>query len=266
MTGLRRWLALGLLLAGGCGGVLGNKRSDTYEARKRLTRELIGRQDWSAAFFYADQLHQEAPDDAEVLVLRGTIYRERGLPGEAEADLNEALAREDALPEAHAALGIMYDMTQRGSEAEPHHRKAVALAQNNPMYLNNLGFSLFLRKKHKEAIEVYQRAARMSPVTPRIRTNLGFAYAAIGDLPRAAREFEMGAPPAEAKNNLGFAYERRGDLTNAYALYIEALHLDPRCGPARANLVYVARKLGKDIPEDLSNEPGDAAERSTKPR
>jgi Flp pilus assembly protein TadD len=228
-----------------------------------LARELIGRQDWSAAFYYADQLHQEAPDDAEVLVLRGTIFRERGLTAEAESDFQEALRRDDQLSEAHAALGIMYDQTERGELAESHHRRAVTLAQNNAMYLNNLGFSLFLRHKNKEAIEIYQRAARMSPVNARIRTNLGFAYAAVGDLPRAAREFEMGAPPAEAKNNLGFAYERRGDLGNAYALYIEALRLDPRCDHARANLVYVARKLGKEIPEDLSKQPVDRLETTT---
>jgi Flp pilus assembly protein TadD len=156
-------------------------------------------------------------------------------------------------------------MTQRGEQAEPYHRHAVALAPNNATFLNNLGFSLFLRKRYHEAIEAYQRAVRMSPVTPRIRTNLGFAYAALGDFPRAAREFDMGANPADARNNLGLGYERRGDLTNAYAMYTEALRLDPRCGAARANLVYVAEKLGKEIPPDLSKAPSDPAGRTAKP-
>jgi Flp pilus assembly protein TadD len=252
-----------VLATAGCAGLFGHQRSDTFEARRRLCQQLIVQQDWSAAFFYADQLHREAPDDAEVLVLRGTIYRERGLPVEAEADLQEALRRSE-LAEAHASLGILYDMTKRGELAEPHHRRAVALARENPMYLNNLGFSLFLRKKYAAAIEVYQQAVRMSPVTPRIRTNLGFAYAAAGDLPRAAREFAMGAAPAQAKNNLGFAYEQRGDLTNAYALYVEAVRLDPRCSPARANLVYVAQKLGKEMPGDLPEDPGAVIGRSGK--
>lgn len=252
MTGRVTVLAL-LAAVAGCGH-FGSKQDDTFAARKELARRLISQGQWAAAFYHADQLHREDPGEAEILVLRGIIYRERGLPAEAEADLKEAIARNDGLAEAHAALGIMYDGSKRGDQAEVHHRKAVTLARENARYLNNLGFSLFLRGKHKEAIEVYQRAARMSPVIPRIRTNLGFAYAATGDLPRARREFEMGAPPAEARNNLGFAYEQRGDLTNAYALYLEALRLDPRCGPARANLVYVARKLGKEIPEELSKE------------
>jgi Flp pilus assembly protein TadD len=252
----------GLALAG-CGH-FGHKRSDTYEARKELARQLIGQGQWGAAFYHADQLHREEPHEADILVLRGIIYRERGLPTEAEADLKEALQRKEQLPEAHAALGIMYDMSSRGVEAEAHHRRAVLLDKENARYLNNLGFSLFLRGKHRDAIEAYQRAARMSPVTPRIRTNLGFAYAATGDLPRAAKEFQMGAPPAEVKNNLGFAYEQRGDLGNAYSMYVEALRIDPRCGQARANLVYVARKLGKEIPEELSREP-EPAERTARP-
>jgi Flp pilus assembly protein TadD len=241
-----------VVLIAGCAG--GQRRSDTYQARKRLARELIARQDWTNAFFYADQLYREAPDDAEVMTLRGTIYRERGLPADAEADLTEALRRQPELAEGHAALGILFDMTGRGVEAEAHHRRAVALAPRSAMYLNNLGFSLYLRKRHREAVEVYQRAVRLGPTNRRIRTNLGFAYAAAGDLPRAAHEFDMGGHPAEAKNNLGFAYEQRGDLHNAFELYVAALRVDPACARARGNLTHLASRLGKEVPADLQSQ------------
>jgi Flp pilus assembly protein TadD len=253
-------------LVAGCAGGLTHKRSDTYEARKGLTRKLIEGKAWQEAFAYADQLHREAPDDAEVLVLRGTDYRERGLPEDAEADLKEAIKLAPELAEAHDALGLTYDMTNRSEAAEPYHTRAVALARENPIYLNNLGYSLFLRHKHREAIEVYMRAVRLSPASRRIRNNLGFAYAASGDLPRAAREFALGAGPAQAKNNLGMAYERRGDLGNAFSVYVEALRLDPRCDAARANLVYVASKLGKDVPQDVAKAPSsETAGRSATP-
>jgi Flp pilus assembly protein TadD len=244
---MRAAVLLALMVAG-CGAL--QRHGDTYEARKRLARELILRQDWPAAFFYADALHREDPRDAEVLTLRGTIFRERGLPGEAEADLTEAVARAPELPEAHAALGILLDLGGRGDEADGHHRRAATLAPSNPVFLNNLGFSLYLRGRAREAVEVYQRAVRLGPTNRRVRTNLGFAYAAAGDLPRAAHEFEMGGSAAEAKNNLGFAYEQRGDLGNAFTLYQAALRLDPGFGRARANLTHVAAKLGKPLPPD----------------
>jgi Flp pilus assembly protein TadD len=194
--------------------------------------------------------------------MRGIIFRERGLPLECETDLKAALAENDRLPDAHAALGILYDTMRRGDEADTHHRRAVALSPQSPVYLNNLGFSLFLRRKYQEAIETYQRAARLAPTTRRIRTNLGFAYAAAGDLPRAAHEFDMGGSPPEAKNNLGYAYEQRGDLGRAFDLYVEALRIDPRYGRARANLLYVGKKLGREVPDDVSQGPVDETGRS----
>lgn len=257
------WTAPVLALVNACASAGQAVNGDTFLARKRLTRELIARQDWREAFFYADQLHRERPKDAEVLVLRGIVYREQGFTQEAETDLKEALVRDSKQAEGHAALGMLYDATDRGVEAEKLHRRANELSPDNPAYLNNLGFSLFLRSKHSDAIKVYQQASRLDPTNRRIRTNLGFAYAASGDWPRAAYEFDKGGmTPAQARNNLGFAYERKGDLATAYGLYIEAVHLDPNCTQARANLVAVAAKLGRELPADLPAGP-DGKERNT---
>src|SRR5213078_3667672 len=166
--------------------------------------------------------------------------------------------------DAHAALGVLYDVQMR-PEAEAEHRAAVKLAPKNPAYLNNLGFSLFLRQHYKEAVTVYESAARLAPLSRRVRTNMGFACAALGDLRRAAREFQMGGTEAEAKNNLGFAYERRGDMSNAYDLYVEALRLDPKAGRARSNLVHAALILGRPLPPEATPPPGASPTASTSP-
>jgi Flp pilus assembly protein TadD len=233
----------------------GALRGDTFDARKKLARELVARQEWPAAFAFTDELHQAKPGDAEVLVLRGTVYRERGLTAEAEADLRQAIHLDDQLAEAHAALGILYDLNQRVEDAEKQHRLAVGREPNNAAYLNNLGFSLFLRGKYQDAIKFYSQAARLTPTNRRLRTNLGFALAARGDFRRASHEFEMGGSPAEARNNLGFAYERKGDLKNAFDMYAEAARLDPASTKVHSNLVHAAQLLGKDLPPDLVSEP-----------
>jgi Flp pilus assembly protein TadD len=235
-------------IGGGACATSGELKQDTFETRKRLASELLARGDLGTAFSYADSLHRERPRDAEVLVLRGVIYRDKGMSAEAEADLQEAVQIDDKLAEAHAALGILCDLTHRSEQANAEHQRAVALAPSSARYLNNLGFSLFLRGKTEDAIAVFGRAARLDPTNRRLRTNLGFALAATGDLRRAAREFEMGGSPAEAKNNLGFAYERRGDLAHAYDLYREAASLDPASARARSNLAYAAAALGRDVP------------------
>ena len=230
----------------------GSPEANAFEARRQIAAQLVSRGEWQSAFGYVDQLHRDRPEDADVLVLRATIYRERALLTEAEADLTEALRLQPQLAAAHAALGIILDMQYRPADAEERHRRAVKLEARNPIYLNNLGFSLFLHGKVKEAITFYEQAARLAPAVRRTRTNLGFAYAARGELARAAREFEMGGTAAEAKVNLGYAYERRGDLANAFDLYLEAVHLDPKSQRARNNLVHVAMASGKSLPNDLA--------------
>jgi Flp pilus assembly protein TadD len=249
-------LAVVMALAGGCAAHQeGSLRGDTYVARRNLTRELVARQEWPAAFAYADEMHRARPDDAEVLILRGTIYREQGLLSEAEADLREAIRLDGRAAEAHAALGILFDISQRAQDAEKEHRAAVTRDPNNAAYLNNLGFSLFLRGKFQDAIGYYAQAARLLPTNRRLRTNLGFALAARGDFRRAAHEFDMGGSPAESKNNLGFAYERRGDLTNAFDMYSAAARLDPSSVKVHENLVHIAGLMGKDLPPDLAAAP-----------
>jgi Flp pilus assembly protein TadD len=250
---MRRLFVCALLfLASACATTREQAHDDgAFAARKQLTRELVARGEWSNAFAHANDLHLMRPKDPDILVLRGTIYREKNLPGEAEADLRAALALSERSAEAHAALAILLDTSGRGAEAETHHKRAVELEPNSPAHLNNLGFSLLVRRKNKEAVELLQRAVRLDPTGRRVRTNLGFAYAATGDLARAATEFEMGGAPAEAKNNLGFAYEHRGDLPNAFTQYVAALKLDPSCQRARTNLVHVAALLKRPVPADL---------------
>jgi Flp pilus assembly protein TadD len=240
-------------LGAGCAGSKGAERSSEQAvvAREKLARELVSRGDWARAFAMLEELHRERPDDPEVLTLRGIVYRERGLFGDAETDLKEAIKLTPESADAHAALGIVYDIQMR-PEAEAEHREAVRLVPKNPAFLNNLGFSLYLRHHFKEAISVYESAARLAPSSRRVRTNLGFAYAATGDLRRAAGEFQMGGSEAEAKNNLGFAYERRGDMANAFDLYVEALRLDPKAERARSNLVHAAILLGRPVPPEAA--------------
>jgi Flp pilus assembly protein TadD len=259
--------ALALLLAAGMGGMAAGcahgsgapsglaAQPDTFEARRKLTGELMARGDWQPAFAYVDQLHRERPGDAGVLVLRATIYREQNLLDEAEVDLREAARLAPELPSVRAGLGILFDMQRKPDKAEEQLRLAVKLDPENAVYLNNLGFSLFLHGKTKEAITYYERAARLAPATRRTRTNLGFACAAQGDWRRAAREFALGGTPVEAKVNLGFAYEQHGDLSNAYDLYVEATRMDPQSKRARTNLVHVAELLGRPAPAM----PGEAA-------
>lgn len=219
--------------------------------RRDLLGELVARHDWNAAFPVARQLLEEDPDDAKALAYRGSIYREQFLFDQAEVDLKRALKLDDKLAYGHSALAVLYDLQQRAAEAEPHHRRAVELEPNNPTYLNNLGFALYVHGKPRQAIPIFKQALQIDPTDRRVQNNLAFALAEVDDFPRAWQHFQLGGSAAEAKNNLGFAYERKGSFGLAFEQYSEAVRLDPALGRARRNLEHVAQRLGRALPEDL---------------
>ncbi len=249
MSGRRwsHWLLLILALSA-CASA---RKPDVLSAQRALAGELVARRDWSAAFAAADGLCRAAPRKADGYLLRGIVYREQGLNTEAEADLKEALRIDQKLAPAHSALAVLYDVQGRSSDALVHHRRAAELEPRNPGYLNNLGFSLFGHGRARDAVPVLHEALRAAPTDARIRNNLGFAYAATGDLARAAEQFEKGGTPVEARNNMGWAYERRGALVQAYDQYVEAVRLDPRAPAPRENLTRVAQELKRPLPADL---------------
>lgn len=215
-------------------------RDPTYALRKELAGRLVEARAFEQAEPVLKRLYLEDPDDVEVLTWRGTLLREQGLLAEAELDLRRALAIDDDLAQAHAALAIVLDLAQRGADAEAYHRRAAALAPHRLDYLNNLGVSLFTRGLVHEAIEALLLAARIDPRDSTVCNNLGFAWAAAGDLRQAALQFARAGTPAQAANNLGIAYERGGNLAQARAYYARALALDPALAAAQANLARFA--------------------------
>lgn len=238
-------------LAAGCAA----HRPELSGAKRAMARELMARGEYARAFATIDPVCREHPKDADALALRGDIYREQGLAREAKADLEQAAALSPKSAGVHSALGVLYDTSGERERALEHHEQAVKLEPADPSFLNNLGFALFSRGRAREAIPVLREALRAAPADARVRNNLGFCYAATGDLAAAAEQFDRGGAPAQARNNLGYAYERRGNAGQAYALYLEAVRLDPGSQIARDNLARVARQLHRDVPADAALPP-----------
>jgi Flp pilus assembly protein TadD len=232
------------------------READVARVRLAFATDRAQHRDWQAALNVLEPLPKGDEARAAALTLRGTIFRERGMLEEAEADLEDALRLRSDVAATHASLGVVYDLRNDLERGATHHAKAAELEPENGRYLNDLAFSLFIRGKHREAIPVYQRALRASPEDPRIRNNFGFALARAGEFSRATQQFALGGTPAQAKNNLGYAYEQAGNLTQAFERYLEAARLDPTLRQARENLRHVAQTLKREIPPDVAGTGG----------
>jgi Flp pilus assembly protein TadD len=232
------------------------REANVARVRLAIANDRAQHRDWQAALSALEPLPKDGDSRAAALTLRGTIFREKGMLEEAEADLKDAVGLRSDVAATHAALGMVYDLRNDFAGGATHHERAVELEPENARYLNDLAFSLFLRGKPKEAISVYQRALRSAPEDRRIRNNLGFALARTGEFSRAAQQFALGGTPAQAKNNLGYAYEQSGNLAQAFDRYLEATRLDPTLRQAHDNLRHVAEALNRKIPPDTAGAGG----------
>jgi tetratricopeptide (TPR) repeat protein len=103
----------------------------------------------------------------------------------------------------------------RWSDAKASLQQAYALAPQQPMVLNFLGYSQLERRENMaEATKLIEEASRRQPDDPSITDSLGWAYYVQGDVPKAVALLERAArgqaADAAINEHLGDAYYAAG--------------------------------------------------------
>jgi tetratricopeptide (TPR) repeat protein len=138
----------------------------------------------AAAYGRALQLagNAKAEDRWPLMVLQASALEEGNHWPEARAILIQALA---LAPEEPVILNFLgYARLERGEEldaAEAMIRKASALAPDDASITDSLGWALYKRGRLDEAIEVLSRAAKGDPTQAEIREHLGDALYKAGN-------------------------------------------------------------------------------------
>lgn len=190
----------------------------------------------------------EAGRTDEALVLAGTLARRRGASAADAARYADLLIDEGQLLAAAEAYGWAIERTeqprwllylQRGGAleqagrwdaAEPDLERAVAMAPNQPVALNYLGYARVERGEDIAAsIALLERAHRLRPDDMSIADSLGWAYFRKGDAARALPLLEQAAQgqPSDVTINehLGDVYWAIGRRFEArYAWRAAAVH------------------------------------------
>jgi predicted O-linked N-acetylglucosamine transferase (SPINDLY family) len=161
------------------------------------------------------------------------------LTGEVDEDLGEACN----------LLAVIALDDVRAVEAEAHARRAVALAPENPIYLNSLGNSLLAQGRSSEAIEALTIAASVAPGEADILFNLGNAQHRAGREEDAVASYRrciaLRPNHVAAHNNLAVVLKACGDAEGAATVLIEAVAHAPASPDLRFNLGNALQAAGR---------------------
>lgn len=222
--------ALAGLLAAGCGAAQ-RQHMAIEKAGDGLSFDLaklyIDKGVHQAAVPLLQKLLADNPKNEKARVLYGTVLRDQGLYPQAEQQLRYALMLAPNDAEAHAALGILYDLEHQPRRALGQHEAAVKLQPRVARFRNNLGFSLFLSGDTHGAIAQLEQALALDPGLTVAYGNLGFAYGRLGEYDRAERTFRAALPEPGVLMNMALVYERHGELEHADQLRARAYAIDP---------------------------------------
>ena len=149
-----------------------------------------------------------------------------GASNQGAEHLKTAVEADPTLWRAWNALGSYYDTQEAWAEAIEAYELALAERPNDPMILNNRGFSHFMRGQLDEAIADLERALRLDPDLNPAQYNLRLAHAWSGQYVRALAGVTDEEMP-RVLNNIGYVAMMRGDLENAEAYLMRAMDVDP---------------------------------------
>lgn len=132
----------------------------------------------------------------------------------------------------HTGNALLYEKMGQLEEAEKECNKALALAPDNPIVLNEVGWFYAENDiKLHEAVTLAQKAVELAPDNAMIVDTLGWAYYKSGEYDKAIttlrRAVELAPDQPELRYHLGAAYAKRGRDLEAGIELNKALLLEP---------------------------------------
>jgi tetratricopeptide (TPR) repeat protein len=239
-----------------------------------ITLEQLGRGE--EAVQHLEKLGKQRPDDNEVLVALGNVYRSRKQFAQAAEIYGKAIER---TPAGDAGLwplyyyrGTAYERAKDWPKAEADLKKALELVPDSqPMgksqVLNYLGYSWVDQNTNlDEAFKMLRRAVELNPRDGMIIDSLGWAYYRFGHWDDAVRELEKAAELKAGdpviNDHLGDAYWRVGRRLEAKFQWQHAKDANPEPD----DLKKIEEKLKNGLPDEpkpaevqTSVPPGEAA-------
>jgi Flp pilus assembly protein TadD len=177
-----------------------------YDARLKLAKAMRALGKYEEAGAAADQLLVLQPSNLEALLesARDKIADNQGFYAVDVAQRAEALAPRDWRPVSLMAIAL--EQSDRESDALAAHRKALALAPDNPATLTNLGMYLAVHGDAAGAEPLLRKAAAAPGASAQERQNLALVLGLQGKFDEAERLAHQDLPPDVVQNNLAYLH------------------------------------------------------------
>ncbi|WP_417311971.1 type IV pilus biogenesis/stability protein PilW [Ectopseudomonas khazarica] len=122
----------------------------------------------------------------------GVAYIQQGDTQLAKVPLKNALEINPSDADAHAALGMVFQLEMEPKLADEHYRKALSQRPKDARLLNNYGGFLFEQKRYQEAMDTYLKATEdnLYPERSRVFENLGLTALQLGRRDEAKEYFQ----------------------------------------------------------------------------
>lgn len=212
----------------------GSPLQSAIDIRKAFNLNSLERPDEAQALL--DALAKREPKDVRPLEALGNIMRARKRYEDAVKYFSQAINIIGKPDERHwtfyYARGTAYERMKNWPAAESDLKRALALAPDQPLVLNYLGYSWIDQGKNmKEGMRLIEKAVALKPDDGYIVDSLGWAHYKQGNFKEAVRYLERAVeirPEDPTLNDhLGDAFWQVGRFQEAKFQWSQALTLSP---------------------------------------
>ena len=228
----------------------GTPLQSAIDIRKAFNLNSLEKTDEAKAIL--ERLAAKDPNDVRPLEALGNIYRARKQYAEAVTYFTRAIAVLGKPDNRHwgyyYARGTAYERLKKWPAAEADLKRALAMAPDQPLILNYLGYSWVDQGEHlKDGMRLIEKAVQLKPDDGYIVDSLGWAHFKRGDFKEAVRYLERAVeikPEDPTLNDhLGDAFWKVGREREARFQWNQALSLAPEPEDAEKIKAKIERGL-----------------------
>ncbi|MCL5074461.1 MAG: tetratricopeptide repeat protein [Chloroflexi bacterium] len=193
-------------------------------------RLLSHLQHWERAVGYLERAAALQPDWAEARVLLGAALRESGRPQEALPHCLRAVEIDETVGLFHRETALTYAALRQWEKASEALSKGVALDPDEAAWHNELGQAYEQMGQWLEAADSFRRAAELQPREASYWRNAANACYHLQRYPEAASQLTLALELQESalwRTELGSILESMGELERAAQEYETAFRLTP---------------------------------------